>query len=97
MFVNIINTKFCVLHIVDPGTRYSECTIVPKRSGTIISSTLKVCWILRHGAPKRFTANSEFSKKHLLKFRITYKIFLGKQPIWRCNKTRVIEKKRCIV
>lgn len=60
MFVDIRKTKYCVVHIVDAGTQFFDCTILPKRSGPIMEIIMEVCWMLRHKAPKRVLADNKY-------------------------------------
>lgn len=93
MFANIRGTKYCVLHIVDTGTRYSEATVVSNRSCAIMASEMETVWILRHGAPKRFSADSEFTKGPLKRFLATHNVDLAERPVRRHNKTGIVERK----
>lgn len=93
MFVEIRKSRYCVLHIVDAGTRYSECIIVGKRCGEEMVIAMETGWLLRHGAPRRFSADSEFSKGPMRKFLGTHNITLAERPVRRHNKTGIIERK----
>lgn len=57
IFLNIRKPKYCVLHILDAGTAYSETYIVSKRSGDIMAGAMEINWILKHGASLRFSAD----------------------------------------
>lgn len=93
MFVYIRKDKFCVLHVVDAGTGYSEAKIVEKRSIEIMVTTLETIWVHRHGAPQSFSADSEFTKHAMKLFLKCHNIKLNERPVRRHNKTGIIERK----
>lgn len=94
IFVEIRNLKYFVLHFINTGTKYHECRIVRKRSNKKMTSVTKTIWILRHGAPHRVSAGSEFSKNVMKKFLFSHKTFLAERPVCRHNKTIIVEWKR---
>lgn len=93
MFADIRGTKYCILHVVDTGTSYSEATIVSRRSGEIMAHTLETVWLLNHGAPKKFSADSEFTKGRIKRFLHAHHIELSERPVRRHNKTGIVERK----
>lgn len=81
MFVDTRTTKQCALHIGDTGTRYSECVIVSNRSSNVMARELKSIWLHRHGTPKRFSSNSEFTKCRMKQFLATHYTAIAEQPV----------------
>lgn len=67
MFADIRSSKHCIIHIVDTGTGYSETSIVVQRSAHVMASMIEILWIHIHGAPKFFSAHSEFTKSPMKK------------------------------
>lgn len=92
-FVNIRGTKYCVLHIVDAGTGFSEACIVQTRSGETMAQSIETLWILSHGAPASFSADSEFTRGHMRSLLTTHNIKLNERPVRRHNKTGIMERK----
>lgn len=93
MFTDIRNRNYCVLHIGDTGTSYSETGIVSKRSLNNIISALEACWILKHGSPCRLLADSEYIKKPILSFLESHGILHAERPVRRYSKIGIVERK----
>lgn len=49
MFATILSTGYCILHVDDTVTSYSESAIVSLRSAECMALLLELIWIHRHG------------------------------------------------
>lgn len=93
MFVAIRATKYCVIHVVDASTGYSETAMSPQRSVSTMASAVETIWIHRHGTPSSFSADTEFTKGDMKQFLITHNINLNERPVRRDNETGITERK----
>jgi Reverse transcriptase (RNA-dependent DNA polymerase) len=51
-----------ILHVRDSATGYSETSLLPGREKHMLFSSIQSTWIHRHGSPKSFSADPEFSE-----------------------------------
>lgn len=93
VFCTIGGRKLCVLHVVDTATSFSETSLVPSRSATVMAATIEIIWIYRHGAPSSFSSDYEFQSSPMKKFLSNHQIKLEERPVRRHNKTGVVERK----
>lgn len=63
------------------------------RSAQVISATLEALWLLRNGAPLKFSADTEFKKGPMKRFLLSHNISLNERPVRHHNKTGIIERK----
>lgn len=68
VMVYIAEQKHVVLNVIDAGTNYGEREIVESRNTRTMKSSLEKNWLYRHGAPDRFSADSEFTTAQLRAF-----------------------------
>lgn len=78
---------------MDKETAYSEAAIVSKRSAKVMVHGLENIWILKHRTPRKFSADSEFTKELMKKFLAARNIALADRAVLRHNKTGMIERK----
>lgn len=93
MFASVRSTKYCVLHVVDTGTEYSETSIKNSRSAEAMASLLEIIWINLHGTPTSYSAESELTRGPMVQFLKGHGIKLNDRPIRRHDKTRTVEWK----
>lgn len=93
VFIQIKDTKYTCLYLVDTGTAFSECVITSSRKTDTIITTLNQEWILKHGAPAKLSADEEFSSGILTTFLSTHKICFKARPARRHNKVGIVERK----
>lgn len=75
------------------GARYSETTIVTNRFCSVMAMKIAMLWIFRHGAPKPFFENSEFTKGIMNRFLAAHGIKPAEKFVGRLNKTRIVKQK----
>lgn len=63
------------------------------RSANNMESTLEHIWINRHGAPLRFSSDSEFQTAPMQRFLKKHEITPFERSVFRHNKTGVVERK----
>lgn len=80
------------MNIADSVTNYGEREIVPSRSAAIMKNMLEKNWIYKHGAPKYFSADPEFTRPVLLKFLSTHGIETKVRPSRCSHKNGKIER-----
>lgn len=66
MFANVRKMKYCILQIVDAISGYSEMPLSKQTSEEVMAFLVKAIWVHKHGAPVSFSADSEFTRGHLL-------------------------------
>lgn len=93
MFVNIQGTKYCALRVIDTGTRCLDTAVVSKLFADTMANTIGTSWILTHGSPSNFSADSEFTHGRMRKFLYTDQIIPSERPVRRHNKTEIITRK----
>lgn len=93
MFTDTHNNKYCVLHIVDTGSRYSEVSFVSNRSCEIMENEIKRCWMLEHGSSKTLSVDSEFTKVPRKPFLTVHNIKLAERPVRCYNETGILERR----
>lgn len=58
-----------------------------------MANEMEVHWILRHGAPNRFSADNEFTRGRMKSFLESHDIQLVERPVRPHNKTGIVERK----
>lgn len=92
MVVYISNEKFDVLNITDVGAEHGERAISSTRSFQSMKQTIETIWIYRHGAPKNFAAEPEFSKSTMINFLNSHNIQLLPRPSRSSYKYGKVER-----
>lgn len=84
-FVIIQTTKYCVLHVVDTVTSFSETSIASQRTTEEMTALIETIWICRQGCSKSFSADSEFIRGPMKRFLDLHGITLNERPVRRHN------------
>ena len=77
VIVYIREEKFEVMNMIDLGTRYGERAIAKTPSSESMTEMLESEWIYHHGAPEKFSADSEFCRPFMQRFLTAHNIELG--------------------
>lgn len=81
IYALIRTRKLCIMHITDTETGYFETNIVIQRFSKMDIRSFESIGILRHGASKRFSADSEFTRLPGLQFLNVYNNIVAKRPV----------------
>lgn len=92
MYVHMRGKKWEIMNIIETGTRYGERAITKSRSAEDIKQTLETCWIYKHGAPRRFSADHELCRPILRKFLDKHAIQLNPRPSRSSDKVGKVER-----
>ena len=90
--IYIHGEKYNVLNTVDLGTNYGERIIAKDRKADTMMALFEKVWIYNHGAPKRFSADPEFTKGFFVKFSNSHGISCRPRPARSSNKNGKVER-----
>lgn len=82
---------YFLLHVVDTSTGYHETAIASSRLTKLMSSLLKRLWIYCRETPVSFSADTKSTQAIMKRFLSDHSINLSARPVWRHNKTVIIE------
>ncbi|PXF40003.1 hypothetical protein BWQ96_10281 [Gracilariopsis chorda] len=92
LVVYIENVKYEVINIIDAGKNYGERSTVTKQDASDLCNKLESEWMYIHGAPKFFSADTEFTKPVLKKLMRSHAIQMEDRPARCSSKNGKIER-----
>lgn len=90
--VNIRNQKYYAINVICCATSFGIRMIVTNRSADTMRQILERYWIYYFGAPKRFSADPEFTRGIMHRFLELHYIKLCQRPARSSNKNGRVER-----
>lgn len=97
LFYTICSPTYCIMHIVDAGTAYSETALASQRSSEVMIALCETIWTHCHGAQSNFSAESELTKDRMRSFLVSHRMTVKLRPARRHEKTGIVERKYCTI